>query len=74
MIVDNWGLHGAREKKGRIHLKAGHHDFKTTFFDNAGGASMVVSYQGPDTDEKIVILEGFHGEEDDRAPPKADPK
>ena len=73
-IVDNWGLHGAREKKGRIFLKTGHHDFRATHFENAGGASMIVTYIGPDTEEKPVLVEGFHGEEDDKAPPKPDPK
>jgi hypothetical protein len=37
-IIDNWGLHGPREVKGRIALKAGYHDFKSSHFENGGGA------------------------------------
>lgn len=60
MLVDNWGLHGRREKSGTVELKEGWHDFKATHFENAGGANMVVSYKGPDTDEKKELLEGNH--------------
>ena len=67
-IVDNWGLHGAREKKGRIFLKEGYHDFRATHFENAGGASMIVTYIGPDTEDKPILLTGFHGEDDDKLP------
>jgi hypothetical protein len=44
MLVDNWGLHGARELVGVVELKTGWHDFKSTMFENAGGASMIVSW------------------------------
>jgi len=43
-VVDNWGLHGAREKKGVVELPRGYHDFKATHFENAGGASMIVNW------------------------------
>jgi hypothetical protein len=35
---------------------------------------MIVSYQGPDTDEKAVLLEGFHTEEDEKPAPKPESK
>jgi hypothetical protein len=73
-IVDNWGLHGSREKKGRIHLKAGFHDFRASHFENAGGASMIVTYIGPDTEDKPILLEGFHDEVDDQPPMKEAPE
>ena len=41
-IVDNWGLHGSREKTGTIKLEAGWHDVRAIHFENAGGASMIV--------------------------------
>jgi len=59
-IVNNWGLHGRREKRGTIELKHGWHDFKATHFENRGGANMVVSYSGPDTNNKKELLEGNH--------------
>jgi len=68
-IVNNWGLHGAREKKGRIYLKEGWHNFKSTMFENAGGASMIVRYSGPDTKNKMELLTGAHDskkEEDEK--------
>lgn len=55
-LVDNWGFHGARQRKGSVTLTAGYHDFKATHFENAGGANMIVSYKGPDTDNKKIIL------------------
>ena len=51
-----------------ITLKEGYHDFRATHFENGGGAAMIVTYVGPDTDDKPVLLTGFHGEEDDKAP------
>ena len=59
-VVENWGLHGARERRGYVELKHGWHDFKATHFENAGGASMIVQYQGPDTQNKKQLLEGDH--------------
>ena len=59
-IVDNWGLHGAREKRGTVELKSGWHDFKATHFENAGGASMIVSWSGPDTNFRKTLLPGSH--------------
>jgi len=59
-VVENWGLHGARERRGRADLTKGWHEFKATHFENGGGASMVVHYQGPDTDNKKELIEGSH--------------
>jgi len=47
-------------RKGKIDLTKGWHDFKATHFENAGGASMVVKWSGMDTDNKLVLLKGFH--------------
>lgn len=55
-------------------MKTGYHDFRATHFENAGGANMIVSYIGPDTEEKPILLEGFHEEEDNKAPQKPEPK
>ena len=60
IVVDNWGLHGSRKRTGKVELKAGWHDFRATHFENGGGASMIVKWQGMDTDNKLVLLTGFH--------------
>jgi hypothetical protein len=41
-------------------LSEGWHDFKAYHFENGGGANMIVTYRGPDTNNKKVELEGFH--------------
>ena len=33
-VVDNWGLHGAKEVEGKIKLTKGYHDKKVEFFQN----------------------------------------
>ena len=33
-IVENWGLHGRRERRGSVELKHGWHDFKAIHFEN----------------------------------------
>ncbi len=47
LVADNDGLHGTREKSGTIGLKAGKHAITVTFFQQGGGASLSVSYEGP---------------------------
>jgi hypothetical protein len=59
-IVNNWGLHGARTRQGFITLTEGFHQFKAVHFENGGGASMVVKFQGPDTDNQLKLLSGAH--------------
>ena len=54
------GLHAARERSGKIALTAGWHDFKAYHFENEGGANIIVSYRGPDTGNKKVLLKGNH--------------
>jgi len=62
--VDNWGLHGTQERKGRIYLKAGYHDIRAIHFENEGGASMTVKYKGEDTKNKWDLVEGWHDAND----------
>ena len=59
-IVENWGLHGRRERKGTIKLNKGYADLKVEFFQNGGGANCIVNYKGPDTADTQKILEGWH--------------
>ena len=59
-IVDNWGLHGAREKSGTITLGKGWHDINVEMFENAGGASCTAHYMGPDTGGQQNLIYAWH--------------
>ena len=62
LVVDNWGLHGPKQKQGKFFLKQGVHDVRVTFFENAGGAYLTFRYNGPDTDGKTQFVKGWHEE------------
>ena len=59
-VVENWGLHGRRERKGTIKLNKGYHDIFVEFFQNYGGANCIVKYKGPDTAGNQKLVEGYH--------------
>ena len=62
VIVDNWGLHGVREKSGKIVLHQGVHSINVDFFENFGGAYLTAEYSGPDTKGEKALVEGWHKE------------
>ncbi|KPK75107.1 MAG: hypothetical protein AMS25_18605 [Gemmatimonas sp. SM23_52] len=47
LVVDNDGIHGAREKTGYIALEAGMHPVELLFFQGAGGIALSLSIDGP---------------------------
>jgi mono/diheme cytochrome c family protein len=47
LVVNNDGEHGETEKSGKITLTRGDHAIRVTFFENAGGEALRVSWQGP---------------------------
>ncbi|MDD5675512.1 MAG: FN3 associated domain-containing protein [Chitinivibrionales bacterium] len=47
LIVNNDGLHAAREKSGTIGLKAGMHSVTVAYFNTTNPAVLTVSYAGP---------------------------
>merc|ERR1719359_2733450 len=47
LVVNNDGLHGMRERRGRVHLHKGHAKIKVIFFEAGGGAGLVVDWSGP---------------------------
>jgi hypothetical protein len=53
-VVDNDGLHGMAEEAGTIGLDAGLHEIRVEFFENGGGAGLLVRYQGPGQPKSIV--------------------
>jgi hypothetical protein len=60
IAVEDWGLHGARDKTGTVILSKGYHDVKIEFFQAGGGASIVVKYKGSDTAGNGKLLLGYH--------------
>ena len=50
VVVNNWGIHPNRIRGSTtIKLEAGFHPIKVDFFENNGGARLIVNYLGPDT-------------------------
>jgi putative heme-binding domain-containing protein len=47
LLINNDGLHGMVEKRGRIQLTAGLHPIVATYFDNGGGDGLQMSWSGP---------------------------
>ncbi|NOT62594.1 MAG: DUF1929 domain-containing protein, partial [Acidobacteria bacterium] len=47
LVVNNDGVHGVLEAQGSVSLNAGEHDIAVTFFEQSGGETLTVSYQGP---------------------------
>ncbi|MBC7187105.1 MAG: chitobiase/beta-hexosaminidase C-terminal domain-containing protein [Calditrichaeota bacterium] len=48
LVVDNDGLHGAREESGAIALQEGFHPFRVEYFQKRGGRALEVAIEGPD--------------------------
>ncbi len=64
VLIDNDGLHGAREKTGLAALAPGLHLIEVDFFQRDGGLELKVHWSGPDlprqliTDRDLVIASG----------------
>ena len=56
MVVNNDGLHGARQRCGHITLDASMHKIYIPGFQHYGGAYMRAMYQGPDTGNVLRYL------------------
>ncbi|KPA15363.1 membrane or secreted protein containing PA14 domain protein, partial [Candidatus Magnetomorum sp. HK-1] len=54
LLIDNDGLHGMREKKSTLNLNKGFHPIRIEFFENRGGAGLILSYQGPNFNKCVV--------------------
>jgi len=53
-VVSNDGVHTPRETAGEILLKAGKHAVTLLFFQNGGGATLEVLWEGPDLPKQKV--------------------
>ncbi|MFG0333890.1 MAG: PA14 domain-containing protein, partial [Maioricimonas sp. JB049] len=54
LVVNNDGLHGMVEKRGRIRLTAGAHKITVTYFDNGGGDGLRVTWAGPGFNKQLI--------------------
>lgn len=54
LLVDNGGLHGMEEKSGEIELKAGDHEIKVEYFENAGEAGCKLSWESKGIEKKLI--------------------
>ena len=53
-VVNNDGLHAIQENSGKIGLRAGKHVISVGFFQQAGGKTLTVSYEGPNIGKQVV--------------------
>jgi hypothetical protein len=53
-LVNDWNMHGVVEQSGEIELAPGHYPFKVEFMQGGGGASIVVSWQGPGIPKQVI--------------------
>jgi len=54
MLIDNDGLHGMIERSGSIALAAGKHPVRLAFFENGGGAGMILRWQGTGASKAVI--------------------
>ncbi len=54
LVVNNDGLHSARERSGTLALDAGSHPIEVTFFEKTGKEVLTVSYSGPGVSKQTI--------------------
>ncbi|WP_245623993.1 family 20 glycosylhydrolase [Flavihumibacter petaseus] len=54
MVVDNDGLHSAKEKSGQAALKSGAHQFELKFIEGGGGYTLELEAQAPFGSRKVI--------------------
>ena len=54
LVVDNDGLHGMVERFGVAALQAGLHPIRVEFFENYGGAGVILRWEGPGAARQVV--------------------
>ncbi|MBM4110724.1 MAG: hypothetical protein FJ254_05105 [Phycisphaerae bacterium] len=54
LLMDNDGLHAMVERSNTIALAAGKHPVRLAFFENGGGAGMILRWQGPGVAKAVI--------------------
>lgn len=54
LVVNNDGLHASQERNGTINLTAGVHPITVTFFEKAGGETLIVNWSGPGLVKQVI--------------------
>jgi hypothetical protein len=54
LLVDNDGLHGARERRGKIALQEGFHRIRVLYFERTGDDVLRVFVEGPDLPKQDI--------------------
>jgi hypothetical protein len=60
MVVNNDGVHGIKEKSGKIALEKGFHFITIDFFEGGGGEFLSVLYSGPGIKKQIIPHYAFY--------------
>jgi len=56
-VIENDGLHGMREKSGKVTLEEGYHHFRIHFFENRGHTGLILSYKSENMSKQVVPQE-----------------
>ncbi|HUT32345.1 MAG TPA: PA14 domain-containing protein [Planctomycetota bacterium] len=67
-IIDNWTDHGTTEDAGSIELKAGSHDLLLEFYENSGGATIRLEWEGPGVPRQVIPTEALRASAKPDAP------
>ncbi len=57
LIVNNDGVHGSTERKGKLKLDAGLHSIKLHYFDGGGSQTLEINYKGPGISRQKIPIE-----------------
>jgi hypothetical protein len=63
VVVDNDGLHGMQTRLGTVALAAGKHRLRVEFFENGGGAGLIVRWSGPGRSTETIPSWAFTRDE-----------
>ncbi|MDF9796749.1 hypothetical protein OKW21_002012 [Catalinimonas alkaloidigena] len=75
-IVDNDGVHPARERSGTVNLSSGYHEIEVMFFERTAGQVLEVRYSGPGISKRLIpsnVLFREEGDEDPTPEPAPEP-
>jgi hypothetical protein len=63
LIIDDDGLHAMGEydqASGEVDLSSAYHSVLVDYFEKGGEQGITLKYKGPDTNQEVVFVEGYH--------------